>query len=124
MGLILLRTLAVLAALAAAPLPAAAAEAPYEARLLRLSEILGALHYLRNLCGERGSGWREEMDALLASENPPPERRAELVASFNRGYRAYAGIYTACTASATEAIRRYMQEGEAISRDTASRFGN
>jgi predicted secreted protein len=30
----------------------------------------------------------------------------------------------ACTASATEAISRYMKEGEALSRDIATRYGN
>jgi predicted secreted protein len=30
----------------------------------------------------------------------------------------------ACTASATEAIDRYMKEGEALSRDIAARYGN
>ncbi|MDH3196540.1 MAG: TIGR02301 family protein, partial [Hyphomicrobiales bacterium] len=34
----------------------------YEDRLLRLSEILGGLHFLRQLCGfEDGAVWRAEM---------------------------------------------------------------
>lgn len=100
------------------------AEAPFEPKLLRLAEILGSLHYLRNLCGERGNQWREEMEKLLAAENPDPARRTRFVASFNRGYRSFDGIYSNCTPSATEAISRYMKEGEELSRDIASRFGN
>ena len=91
---------------------------------MRLAEVLGSLHYLRNLCGETGNVWRGEMEQLLASENPPPERKARFVASFNRGYRSFDGVYVACTASATEAISRYMKEGEALSRDIATRYGN
>lgn len=114
-------TLAASTALAA---PARAVEAPFEHGLLRLAEVLGSLHFLRNLCGEKGTEWRGEMEKLLQAENPSPERRARFIASFNRGYRSFDGTYTVCTPSATEAIARYMKEGEALSRDIASRYGN
>jgi uncharacterized protein (TIGR02301 family) len=104
--------------------PALSAEAPFEPGLMRLAEVLGSLHFLRNLCGEKGDQWRGEMEKLLDSENPDPERRARFIASFNRGYRSFGGTYTQCTASATEAISRYMKEGETLSRDIASRYGN
>ena len=104
--------------------PAAAVEAPYEQNLLRLAEVLGSLHYLRNLCGEKGDAWRKEMEELLATENPDETRRARFVASFNRGYRSFETVYATCTASAVESIRRYMKEGEALTRDVAARYGN
>ena len=116
--------IAVVAMLSAVPGRAAGVEAPFEQPLMRLAEVLGSLHYLRNLCGEAGNQWRDEMERLLASENPQPERKARFVASFNRGYRSFDGVYVACTASATEAISRYMKEGETLSRDIASRYGN
>jgi uncharacterized protein (TIGR02301 family) len=109
---------------AVAPPPARAVEAPFERSLVRLAEILGSLHFLRNLCGEPGEKWRGEMEKLLEAENPDPARRAKFVASFNRGYRSFAGTYTSCTASATEAIRRYMKEGEDLTREVAARYGN
>jgi uncharacterized protein (TIGR02301 family) len=109
---------------ASAAAQASVAVPPFEPRLMRLAEVLGSLHYLRNLCGEPGNQWREEMEKLLTAEKPEPARRARFVASFNRGYRSFDGIYVNCTASATEAISRYMKEGEALSRDIASRFGN
>jgi uncharacterized protein (TIGR02301 family) len=104
--------------------PARAVEAPFEPQLLRLAEVLGSLHYLRNLCGEEGNRWRSEMEKLLTTENPDPNRRARFVASFNRGYRSFDGVYVNCTASATAAIGRYMKEGEALTRDIAARYGN
>lgn len=104
--------------------PALAAEAPFEPGLMRLAEILGSLHFLRNLCGEEGTEWRGEMEKLLASENPDPERRARFVAHFNRGYRSFETTYGQCTASAREAISRYMREGATLTRDIASRYGN
>jgi uncharacterized protein (TIGR02301 family) len=119
---LLFSALIVVAALATAP--ARAAEAPFEPGLMRLAEILGSLHFLRNLCGEKGDQWRVEMEKLLDSENPDPARRARFIASFNRGYRSFGSTYTQCTPSATEAINRYVQEGQALSRDIASRYGN
>ena len=51
-------------------------EASYEAPLLRLAEVLGSIHYLRNLCGEDSETWRGKMEELLETEAPTPARRA------------------------------------------------
>jgi len=104
--------------------PATAADAPFEPGLMRIAEVLGSLHFLRNLCGEKGDDWREMMEKLLAAERPDEERKARFVANFNRGYRSFEGTYTACTASATEAIGRYTVEGESLARELAARYGN
>jgi len=104
--------------------PAAAVDAPYESGLMRIAEVMGSLHFLRNLCGDKGDRWRQTMERLLAAENPDAERRARFIASFNRGYRSFESTYTKCTASATEAISRYTIEGENLARDLAARYGN
>jgi len=104
--------------------PAAALDGPYETGLMRLSEVLGSLHFLRNLCGEKTDTFRGEMQKLLDAESPDDARRQRLTASFNRGYRSFEGTYSACTASAIEAIARYMKEGETLTREIASRYGN
>ena len=104
--------------------PALAAEAPFEPGLMRLAEILGSLHFLRNLCGEDGTQWRGQMEKLLEAEKPDPTRRAKFIASFNRGYRSFEGAYAKCTPSATEAIARYMREGQTLTREVAGRYGN
>ncbi|MBU0585084.1 MAG: TIGR02301 family protein [Alphaproteobacteria bacterium] len=118
----------ILAILLVAPLmmarPAQAVDQPFDAGLMRLAEVLGSLHFLRNLCGEKGDQWRGLMERLLAAENPDEERRARFVANFNRGYRSFEGTYTSCTASATEAIGRYTVEGETLARELAARYGN
>ena len=103
---------------------AGAVDAPYEKKMMRLGEVLGSLHYLRNLCGEVGNQWREQMETMIAVESPPPEKRARYVASFNRGYRSFAGTHISCTSSTVEAISRYMKEGETLSRDLAVMYGN
>ena len=118
-------TFALLAAAGIASVaPVGATDAPFEPQLMRLAEVLGSLHYLRNLCGEEGNRWREEMEKLLTAENPDPLRKSRFVASFNRGYRSFDGVYVNCTASATAAIDLYMKEGETLTRDIAVRFGN
>jgi len=43
--------------------------APFDSDLMRLAEILGALHYLRTLCGaNEGNKWRDQMSALIDAE--------------------------------------------------------
>src|SRR5690606_3369556 len=78
-GMRLIAALLLSLAVVTSPLPSRATDAPFEARLMRLAEILGSLHYLRSLCGEAGGHWRKEMESLLESEKPDPERRARLV---------------------------------------------
>lgn len=97
----------------------------YEGEMNRLAEILGALHYLRPLCGAKeGDRWREEMSRLIEAEQPPEERRDKMVASFNRSYTAYAQTYRSCTPAAEVAINRYVDEGAELSREIATRYGN
>lgn len=114
--------------LALALVPARATEggrAPYDGDMQRLSEILGALHYLRELCGTReGQQWRNEMQALVDAEAPAGERRNLMVASFNRGYRGFQQTYRTCTPAANLVIRRYLEEGARIARDITARYGN
>lgn len=112
------------AVMLAVAMPARAEIVPYEKQLLRLSEILGSIHYLRTLCGEKDGGWRQQMETLLETENPEPVRRARMVASFNRGYRTFSSIYKSCTKSATTAIERYMREGELLTKEVVVRYGN
>ena len=120
--------LAVLAFAAFATPGARAAEggaAPYDRDLQRLAEILGALHYLRPLCGNNeGTKWRNEMQALVDAETPGGERRDKLVAGFNRGYRGFQQTYRTCTPAAEIVIRRYLDEGARISRDITARYAN
>jgi uncharacterized protein (TIGR02301 family) len=85
---------------------------PYDERLMRLSEILGAVHYLRELCGNSdGQLWRERMRDIMEGEGSSALRRAKLTRSFNNGYRSYSRTYQSCTPSAQTAIDRFLTEG-------------
>lgn len=98
--------------------------APYDEGLTRLSEILGAMHYLRDLCGAgEGTLWRDQMQGLIDAEQADGVRLARFVEGFNRGYEGFKAVYRACTPAATTAIDRYMEEGARIARDVAARYG-
>ncbi|MEW5962244.1 MAG: TIGR02301 family protein [Pseudomonadota bacterium] len=95
--------------------PTTADTRPYDERLMRLAELLGAVHYLRELCGANdGQLWRERMRELIQAEGSSALRRARLTRSFNQGYRSYSRTYSACTPSAKTAIERFLTEGAEI----------
>ncbi len=98
---------------------------PYEGQLVRLSEVLGALAFLRDLCQEKDGGdWRDKMAALIEAEAPSGPRRDKYVAAFNRGFHGYELTYRACTQNAKDATARYLDEAAKISRDVSYRFGS
>jgi uncharacterized protein (TIGR02301 family) len=100
----------------ASALPAAAENKPYDDKLLRLSEILGAVHYLRELCNaNEGLFWRDRMKEILDAEGSSAVRRARLTRSFNQGYRSYSRTYVTCTPSAQTAAARFLSEGAQLS---------
>ncbi len=93
---------------------------PYDNKLMRLAEILGAVHYLRELCGaQEGQIWRDQMKEILRNEGTTAVRRAKLVNSFNDGYRGYRRTYRTCTQSATLATTRFSTEGATIAASLA-----
>jgi len=105
--------------------PAQPASTPYDHDLQRLTEILGALHFLRGICGSNeGQKWRNEAQALIDAEAPAGERHDQMIASFNRGYRAFQQSYRSCTPAADFAVRRYLDEGAKIAREITARYAN
>ena len=99
--------------------------APFDHDLQRLAEILGSLHFLRGICGSNeGQKWRNEAQVLIDTEAPSGERHEQMIASFNRGYRAFQQSYRTCTPAADFAIRRYLAEGARIAREITARYAN
>lgn len=99
--------------------------APFDHDLQRLAEILGSLHFLRGICGSNeGQKWRNEAQVLIDTEAPNGERHEQMIASFNRGYRAFQQSYRTCTPAADFAIRRYLAEGAKIAREITARYAN
>jgi uncharacterized protein (TIGR02301 family) len=99
--------------------------APYDHDLQRLSEILGALHFLRGICNSNeGQKWRNEAQTLIDTEAPAGDRHDQMVAGFNRGYRGFQESYRTCTPAANLVIRRYLEEGAKIAREITARYAN
>ncbi len=99
-------------------------EPPFEQQLMRLSEIFGALHFLRPLCEESDSpSWRDQMEDFLDAETLDENRRRRFIERFNQGYRGFSVAYRTCTDAARLAMGQYMSEGETIIGDVTSRYG-
>ncbi len=95
----------------------------YDPQLMRLAEILGALTYLRNLCGAADAAdWRARMQALLDAEGVPAIRRERLAGAFNQGLQGYELSYRTCTANAHLVIQRFLAEGGRIAQDIENRY--
>jgi len=108
------------------PKPAAThSEAPpYEADLLRLAELMGALAYLRDLCHEGdGAGFRERIGQLIASDPRPQEAKDLLAGAFNRGFDGYRLTYRDCTSNARSTMADYLDETQKIAREVAAKYG-
>ena len=96
----------------------------YETQMLRLSEVLGSLHYLRELCGAKeGQKWRKAMQDMIRDEEPTDERKAQMIANFNHGFRGFQETYRECTSAAIEANNRYIAEGIKLSGEIPARYG-
>lgn len=96
---------------------------PYEERLLRLSEIIGSLHFLTLLCHpEQGQVWHDKMVQLLDAEATTLLRRAKLIERFNSGFSGFQTSYRTCTPSATTALERYVGEAQVIVQNLTSDF--
>ena len=104
--------------------PAVEKPPPYEPQLLRLAGMMGALAYLRNLCGAGdGDKFRADMAGLLDAEAVSESRRDLLAGAFNQGFRDYETTYRICTPAATEVINRYLSETARLAAEVAGRYG-
>jgi len=106
------------------PLAQEAPPPPYEPQLLRLSEILGALSWLREICGDKdGEQWRASMRALMEAEAQTEARRQRLAGAYNRGFSNYETLHRTCTPTAETIIERFLDEGGKLANEVTNRFG-
>lgn len=92
----------------------------YDRQLMRLAEILGAVHHLREVCtANEGQLWRDQMIKLIGAERPSAAKRARLIKNFNQGYRSYKRTYRQCNQAATLAINRFTREGAGLAQTMA-----
>lgn len=97
---------------------------PYEPQIMRLAELLGALHHLRTVCQDADANqWRDRMAALIEAEAPAADRRDRLAGAFNASFRTWARSYRACTPAARTASRMFLAEISKIAADVKARYG-
>jgi uncharacterized protein (TIGR02301 family) len=92
--------------------------------LLRLAEIMGALAYLRDLCGAGdGAKFRARMATLLEAEGTSESQRDLLAGAYNRGFQDYEITYRACTPAADEVVSSFLSEMARLAGEVANRYG-
>jgi uncharacterized protein (TIGR02301 family) len=97
---------------------------PYEAQLLRLAQMVGALAYLRDVCGAGdGETFRAKLATLIQAEGVGDETRDFVAGAYNEAYRSYAASYRTCTPAAKEIIAHFLKETDRLASDIAARFG-
>lgn len=112
----------------AVPEPPAAA---YEALLINLAEVLGALTFLTDLCNTTasaatpspGEAWRLRMRDLIEAEATAAGQKERLAGAYNRGYAGYATTYRSCTPSGRAAIEGLLADGAKLARALTERYG-
>lgn len=114
--------LALVCVMAQAPARAQIDSRPYDEKLMRLSELLGAIHYLRELCGASdGQLWRDRMRELIDADGAGSAlRRSRMTKSFNNGYRSYRRSYQTCSPTAQATLNKFMTEGLELSDSLAT----
>ena len=109
----------------AAPPPPPAPD-PHHRPLTELSEIIGALVLLTEICSPASSTnpWRARMERLVAAEGEASGIADRLRGAFNHGYSDYATSYRACTPSAKAAAEILTRDAARLARDIERRFGS
>ena len=90
-------------------------QASYRADMVRLAEVLGAVHLLREKCGSReGQMWRRKMLEMLDIEASDKKERDMLVNHFNRSYYAMRVNHSRCSMRTISEMNAYIDEGAAL----------
>ena len=86
--------------------------------------MVGALAYLRDLCGAGdGADFRSKMKSLLDADGVGETERDLLGGGVQSGFEGYRLTYRTCTPAAGEVIGRYLAETARLAAEVASRYG-
>lgn len=102
-----------------APLPAKADA--IQSGLTRLSEILGSIHHLRDVCGANdGPLWRNKMIDMINIANLDQNKRQAMISHFNDAYYDARTRYPMCTRDAARRANTLFDEAHQL----AARLAN
>jgi uncharacterized protein (TIGR02301 family) len=105
------------------PAPASSAQ---EKPLVDLSEVVGAIAFLTQLCQPEAvpNPWRARMEILLEAEGEASGAKEKMTGAFNTGFSDYATTYRQCTPAAEAARQALTREAVRLARDLERRFGS
>ncbi|VAV88574.1 hypothetical protein MNBD_ALPHA06-1041 [hydrothermal vent metagenome] len=84
--------------------------------LLAMADVMGAMHYLNVLCkGKQNQDWRERMVEMLELENPEYYLRAQLISSFNNGFRQQQRMFGVCSERIAAQMQQKSKQGRILS---------
>lgn len=85
------------------------------AGLMRLSEILGSVHHLREVCGaNEGALWRNKMIDMLNVADLDAAARQAMISHFNDAYHGAQRSFPACSASAAAKANALFDEARRL----------
>lgn len=114
--------LALMLGCAAASLPAHAdnAQDNLTAGLVRLAEILGSVHHLREVCGaDEGALWRNKMIDMMNVASLDAEARQRMISHFNEAYYRAQSMFPECSGSAAAQSNALFDEGRKLAASLA-----
>ena len=86
-----------------------------EDELVRLSSILGGVHYIRSKCSRsERQVWRDRMQTLLKIEQPSQLLENKMVGEFNAAYKRQERKYSRCNRDAKDEAKRLAVEGQGL----------
>lgn len=84
--------------------------------LTRLSQILGTIHHIRDVCGANdGPLWRNKMIDMINAAKLEPERRQALITQFNDAYYDARTGYPKCSGEAARRANMLFDEAQRLS---------
>ena len=112
-------------AVAPAPKPLLPPANAQERPLLELSEAMGGLAFLTQICSPASNPnpWLIRMEALVNSEGDNSGAREKMTGAYNHGFSDYATTYRQCTDAARAARKVLTRDAARLARDLERRFG-
>jgi|TARA_R110000824_G_scaffold118960_19_gene272711 uncharacterized protein (TIGR02301 family) len=101
--------------LALSLVPARAEAADLNKGLMRLAEIFGSVHHLRDVCGANdGPLWRNKMIDMMNAAALPSKDRQTMISRFNDAYYDARTRYPYCSSNAAKRANGLFDEAHRL----------
>jgi uncharacterized protein (TIGR02301 family) len=102
-----------------APFPASASQ--LNDGLMRLAEILGSVHHLRDVCGANdGLLWRNKMIDMMNVAKLDPKQRKAMISHFNDAFYDARTRFPHCTSDAAKRANSLFNEAHHLAERLAN----